>query len=68
MRCMRCEYHKKGFKLDEIFGDARLSGSRQRKIKLQMDVSKNSNSLRIFALYRTQYQIIYYSLDHIFDQ
>ena len=30
----------KGIKLDEIFGNARLSGSRQRKIKLQMDVSK----------------------------
>ena len=30
----------KGIQLDEIFGNARLSGSRQRKTKLQMDVSK----------------------------
>ena len=32
----------KGIKLDEIFGNTRLSGSRQRKTKLQMDVSKIS--------------------------
>ena len=32
----------KGIQLDEIFGNARLSGSRQRKTKLQMDVSKST--------------------------